>query len=300
MMSVLHRIEIVAEEADFALAQALVSRHVSAGWEEESLPGGKTRFLAHCGEKSVLEALAGDLGRFVPAVPCAFSVLPVQDWTDAWRDFFTPVAAGLFLILPPWLAGTPPAGRIPLIVEPKSAFGTGHHPSTTLCLEAVSRLHASGALGPGRRFLDLGTGTGILGMACAKLGLSGLCLDIDPLAVSNAEENRVLNRLEDALEIRSGSVRDADGGPFDLILANILAPPLQEMARPVINLLKPDGCLVLSGFLSGRTSGVEHAYAELGTPECLTEPSAVIRGDAWACLVWRRDGAPRPVRPPLS
>ena len=291
MMPVLHKFEAVAAEEDFALAEALFSRHVSAGWEEESLPGGGARLIAHCPEKSVLSALAGDLRRFVPAVLLTFSELPEQDWTTAWRDFFTPVPAGIFLILPPWLAGTPPAGLIPLLVEPKSAFGTGHHPSTTLCLEAVSRLYGAGLLRPGRRFLDLGSGTGILGMACARLGLSGLCLDTDPLAVSNALENRALNGLDEALDIRSGSVQDAGGDPFDLILSNILAEPLREMAPPIMRLLRPDACLVLSGFLTRQVHSVEQAYAALGPPLRLTAPSCAGDDDAWACLAWPKGAA---------
>ena len=81
----------------------------------------------------------------------------------AWREFFTPVRAGQFIVLPPWLfESTPLEGRKPIIIEPKSAFGTGHHNTTVLCLEAITELLASGRLKAGQRFFDVGTGSGIL------------------------------------------------------------------------------------------------------------------------------------------
>lgn len=296
-MSALYRLDIVVPEADFPLAQALVARHVSFGWEEESLPTGESRLGVHCGELAVLDALEADVRALLPAVGLNRAEVPDQDWTAAWRDFFTPVPVGDFLILPPWLADSEPQGGLPVLIEPKSAFGTGHHPTTTLCLEALSRLRSAGVLRPGQRFLDLGTGTGVLGMACAKLGLTGLGLDIDPLAVSNAMENRVLNRLEGTFEVRPGSADAARGERFDVVVANILAAPLRDMAASVMALIRPGGCLVLSGFLRVQVPGLEVAYAAMGTPARLTAPSAVSdptrsagsddpTADEWVCLMW--------------
>ena len=166
-----------------------------------------------------------------------------------------------------------------------------------LCLEALSRLRAAGVLTAGQEFLDLGTGTGVLGIACVKLGLRGLGLDIDPLAVSNAAENRALNRVEEAFEVRSGSADAVAGRRYDLVVANILAAPLRDMAESIMALVRPGGCLVLSGFLRVQTPSLEAAYAAMGTPAQLTAPSAASdptrsagpddpTADEWVCLMW--------------
>ncbi len=109
--------------------------------------------------------------------------IPRQDWTVAWREFFTPVRAGQFIVLPPWLFETTPLeGRKPIIIEPKSAFGTGHH--NTDGAVASKRLPNSWPRAPSRPgsvFFDVGTGSGILGIACCLNGLAGLGSDIDPV-----------------------------------------------------------------------------------------------------------------------
>lgn len=295
-MPELHRLDIVVTEDDFPLAEALVAQGISYGWEEESLPTGESRLRVHCEDKNVLDALTDNLRALLPTADIRAGLVPEQDWMEAWRDFFTPVRAGEFLILPPWLAETEPQGRQPILIEPKSAFGTGHHPTTTLCLEAISRLHAAGALRAGQTFLDLGTGTGILGIGCVKLGLTGLGVDIDPLAVSNAAENRMLNQTGKAFEVMSGSVDVAAGRQFDVVIANILAGPLKEMAADILPLVRPGGCLILSGFLRVQLAGLEAAYAPLGPGAKLTAPSSAsdptrsacpdAETDEWVCLAW--------------
>ena len=296
-MPVLFRLDIVAPESDFPLAEALVARAVSSGWEEESLPTGETRLRVHCEEREILDALADEVKSLLPEAVVERAEVQKQDWTAAWRDFFTPVTAGDFLVLPPWLADADPQGRLPVFIEPKSAFGTGHHPTTTLCLEALSRLRAAGVLTAGQEFLDLGTGTGVLGIACVKLGLRGLGLDIDPLAVSNAAENCALNRVEEAFEVRSGSADAVAGRRYDLVVANILAAPLRDMAESIMALVRPGGCLVLSGLFRVQTPSLEAAYAAMGTPAQLTAPSAASdptrsagpddpTADEWVCLMW--------------
>ena len=293
-MADLYRLDIVVSENDFPLAEALVGQHISFGWEEESLPTGESRLRVHCEDAAILDTLGSRVQELLPSATLSRETLEDKDWTDAWRDFFTPVQAGTFLILPPWLAGTSQPGRISLLIEPKSAFGTGHHPTTTLCLDAISQLHAAGVIREGQTFLDLGTGTGILGIACVKLGMHGLALDIDPLAVANATENCRINSVGDTLSVRQGSAEAAQGHQFDLILANILAAPLKELAPQIISLLRPGGALVLSGFLKIQTGALEEAYKSLGLPGKLTRPSTAADPtctgspdrDEWVCLMW--------------
>lgn len=281
-MKQIFRLDIVAQEGDFDRISGLLTLGVSFGWEEESLPTGETRFRVHCEQKDFLQKLRESVSRAAPETRCTLETLEAQDWLSAWRQFFTPVCCGSrFVVLPPWLAESPDfPGRTPVIIEPKSAFGTGHHATTALCLGVVSDLLDQGRIASGQTFLDLGTGSGVLGIACCKSGLSGLGLDIDPLAVDNALENRELNQVR-GFDVALGGIEAAVGRNFDLVLANILARPLTELAPAVAAARKPGGCLVLSGLLEIQADGVEAAYKAQG----LTTARRVIEGE-WCALVW--------------
>lgn len=283
-MKTIHRLEIVVAESDYDCATGLLALEVPFGWEEQSLPTGETRFRVHCEQKDFLERLQLLLKQTVPAVESALSELEETDWLAAWRQFFTPVCCGNhFVVLPPWLADTPDfPGRTPILIEPKSAFGTGHHATTALCLRVVSDLLEAGRLQQGQHFLDLGTGSGVLGIGCCKFGLTGEGLDIDPLAVDNAVENRALNAIApESFTVAEGSIGAVAGKQFDLVLANILARPLTEMAADIVRACRPGGCLVLSGLLEIQADGVTAAYKAQGLPE----PRRIIDGE-WAALVW--------------
>ena len=283
-MKTIHRLEIVVAESDYDCATGLLALEVPFGWEEQSLPTGETRFRVHCEQKDFLERLQLLLKQTVPAAESALSELEETDWLAAWRQFFTPVCCGThFVRLPPWLADTPDfPGRTPILIEPKSAFGTGHHATTALCLRVVSDLLEAGRLQQGQHFLDLGTGSGVLGIGCCKFGLTGEGLDIDPLAVDNALENRALNAIApENFTVAEGSIDAVAGKQFDLVLANILARPLTEMAADIVRTCRPGGCLVLSGLLEIQADGVTAAYKAQG----LSEPRRIIDGE-WAALVW--------------
>lgn len=283
-MKTIHRLEIVVAESDCDCATGLLALEVPFGWEEQSLPTGETRFRVHCEQKDFLERLQQLLKQTVPAAESALSELEETDWLAAWRQFFTPVCCGNhFVVLPPWLADTQDfPGRTPILIEPKSAFGTGHHATTALCLRVVSDLLEAGRLQQGQHFLDLGTGSGVLGIGCCKFGLTGEGLDIDPLAVDNAVENRALNAIApENFTVAEGSIDAVAGKQFDLVLANILARPLTEMAADIVRACRPGGCLVLSGLLEIQADGVTAAYKAQGLPE----PRRIIDGE-WAALVW--------------
>lgn len=283
-MKTIHRLEIVVAESDYDCATGLLALEVPFGWEEQSLPTGETRFRVHCEQKDFLERLQQLLKQTVLAAESALSELEETDWLAAWRQFFTPVCCGNhFVVLPPWLADTQDfPGRTPILIEPKSAFGTGHHATTALCLRVVSDLLEAGRLQQGQHFLDLGTGSGVLGIGCCKFGLTGEGLDIDPLAVDNAVENRALNAITpENFTVAEGSIGAVAGKQFDLVLANILARPLTEMAADIVRACRPGGCLVLSGLLEIQADGVTAAYKAQGLPE----PRRIIDGE-WAALVW--------------
>lgn len=275
------RLDITVVETQVDTVTGVLVRLISYGWEEESLPTGETLFRVYCDNAIVLEGLTGALRAFAPEALLVQTTVARQDWTVAWRAFFTPVTAGAFLVLPPWLQeSTPLEGHLPIIIEPKSAFGTGHHATTVLCLEAITKLHQEQRIKAGMTFFDVGTGSGILGIACSLLGLTGLGSDIDPVAVDNALENGVINKVDSRFIIAAGSAEAGEGRRFDLVLANILAGPLKELAPELLCRLKSGGCLVLSGLLDVQADTVEAAYAPTLGPA-----QRLVSGD-WVALIW--------------
>ncbi len=289
-MEKLIRCEIVVDEEHVELLWALLALHISFGWEEESLLTGQTCFKVHCESREFVNKLCETVQNNVLAAQVQITEIENEDWTKAWREFFTPIACGAhFMVLPPWLlASTDLQGRSAIVIEPKSAFGTGHHNTTALCLQVVSELLDKGRIAKGMEFLDLGTGSGILGIGACKFGLFGVGTDIDTLAVDNALENRDINAIaaydavqKQGLDVLHGSTEVVKGRKFDVILANILAKPLQELAPDIVALMKKDACLVLSGLLLIQAKDVEAAYTALGLA-----PARMIVDGEWAALVW--------------
>lgn len=279
-MPSLFRLVILAGECDCDAVQGVLLRLVTYGWEEESLPTGETRFRIHGHSQDFADQLTEELSLFAPNARQERDSIEDQDWQAAWKEFFTPVLCGRFVVLPPWLKdSTPLNGALPIVIEPKSAFGTGHHPTTVLCLLALSDLLDSGRLQSGRHFYDLGTGSGVLGIGCALSGLTGAGSDIDSLAVTNATENALINAVADRFEVRSGSAEAAASVQYDVVLANILAGPLRELAPDVLPLVKPGGALILSGILTIQADAVAEAYVSLGMPRRM-------ESGEWSCLVW--------------
>ena len=255
--------------------------HCPHGWEEMPAAEG-TLFRVHMEDLPAAEDLLRELRAGFPEARVSRQEVEREDWATAWKEFFTPVLAGeRFVVLPPWLAHEVPPGRIPILIEPKTAFGTGHHATTALCLAALDGLDRRGCLHRTLTFLDLGTGSGILGLACCLLGLGGMGVDVDPLAVANARENKRLNGVGDAFAVGVGSVAGLAPTRFGLILANILAGPLKAMAPQVVRRLDRHGSLVLSGILAEQAAAVTEAYMDQGLPA----PEVMSR-DEWVALVW--------------
>ncbi|MDR2727351.1 MAG: 50S ribosomal protein L11 methyltransferase [Deltaproteobacteria bacterium] len=276
----LTRLDIAVPEEQIDCALGLLVRHVSFGWEEQSLPAGRTLFRLHTDKPALLEDILPEIQTLLPKAVVTRQTVENQDWTTAWREFFTPVQAGRFVVLPPWLSDADRGNRQIVIIEPKSAFGTGHHATTALCLEALSCLLDAG-LPRDLEALDLGTGSGVLGIACAASGLTVTGTDIDPAALANALENIALNSVQARMRVCAGSTEAVQGQRFGLILANILAAPLRELAPDIKTLLAPGGRLILSGILGVQADDVAACYADLGEP-------ARLEREGWTALIWQR------------
>lgn len=258
-----------------------VARH---GWEETE-EGNHVRFTFHLDDHPLADSVREEALLRWPDARLEVSSEDRQDWGRAWMEFFTPVTAGEhFEILPPWLEHEARRDRTTIVIEPKMAFGTGHHPSTALCLEVLGDLLAQddSTLGAQNRFLDLGTGSGILAVGLALKGLFGLALDIDPQAVVCARENVIGNQVADRVSLAVGSLDTLpQDARFEVIVANILSGPLIAMAPQLCSHLAPGARLVLSGILSEQAPDVARAYRSqgLGTPE-------ILRMDEWVALCW--------------
>ncbi len=182
--------------------------------------------------------------------------VPERDWSTAWRKRVKAVSAGRLWVGPPWKK--PRAKKVALFIEPRMAFGTGDHPTTWLCLKAVDAYLRSH---PGASVLDGGTGPGVLALAAKTLGAAKvLGTDNDPIAVEQAKENAASNRVK-GVQFRLATLNGVPGR-FDLVVANILAHTLIDLARPLT--AKVGDRLVLSGVLATQRAEVERACLKAG------------------------------------
>ena len=201
-----------------------------------------------------------------------------QDWAESWKRHFRPIEiGGRLLIKPSWSRRRAKKNQAVVVLDPGLSFGTGQHPTTEFCLRELAR---AGAFGAGRSFLDIGTGSGILAIAAAKLGYSPVhAFDFDPGAVRVARANARANGVQDKLRISRRDVTKLPirpGRQYDLICANLISSLLIAERRRMVNRLRQDGTLVLAGILKSEFSRVQKAFAKLGL-----KPAVSQTGDEW-------------------
>jgi ribosomal protein L11 methyltransferase len=183
-----------------------------------------------------------------------------RDWNESWKQKFQPIDVGDKLaIIPPWLQPKPE--RINLIIDPGMAFGTGHHETTMRCLMLIEKNSCN--MVKKNKFLDIGTGTGILAIAASKLGFSEVVgVDIDPLAIEAAKRNVKSNNL-DNVTILCERLIDIELN-FDFIAANLLANVLIELGSEITRRLNKGGIILLSGIIEGQELDVIKVYESCG------------------------------------
>jgi ribosomal protein L11 methyltransferase len=209
-------------------------------------------------------------------------VVEGSEWMDTWRDHFEPFTTDTFVVMPAWRpdAELPLGGatRIRLDLDPGRAFGSGAHPSTRLILDLLPDAllsHSDAAV------LDVGCGSGILSVAALALGASSVvAVDVDTDAVRVTRENAARNGVEDRLAVSHDSAHLV-AGQFDIVLANILAPVLRELAPVLSARTKPDGALLLSGLIDTQVDDVVACFPGFRVVERLDT-------DPWVALVLRR------------
>lgn len=261
----------VSGEAAEAVAEAL-ARYAPRGVAIEAGPEGIGRgpvtvraYLPADAElphtrRRVEEAL-WHLGQLLPIPEPSFRPVADADWAEAWKRHLRVLHVGQRIVIrPSWLPYAPQPDEIVIELDPGMAFGTGSHPTTQMCLLALEA-HVR----PGMRLLDLGCGSGILAIAGAKLGGGpALAVDNDPQAVAAARENARRNGVAERVRVIEGSLEQI-AGQFDLLLVNILAQVIIEMAgRGLAERLAPDGLLVAAGLLAEQEREVTEALARAG------------------------------------
>lgn len=201
-----------------------------------------------------------------------------EDWANGWKEHFHPLRIGRVIIKPSWREFEARPGDLVVELDPGMAFGTGLHPTTALMVRAIQE-----RVRPGMHVLDLGTGSGILAIAAAMLGATVTATDISDVAVEVARQNVAANGMTGRITVELGSIEVALERHFDMILANIIARVIAELAEPLAAALKPGAELLASGIIEERADVVRQALraAELE----LTEEEA--EGDWWL-VVGRR------------
>ena len=251
-------------------------------------PDGRWNVTVHFAEPPdqplVRELVANAAGADI-AEGITFDTVEAKDWVKASLEDLVPVPAGRFVVHGRHDRERIAPNKLGIEIEAALAFGTGHHGTTRGCLLLLD--HVLKAWRP-RRVLDLGTGTGVLAIAAARaLHERVLASDIDPLSVQVARENARLNvsgHLVQAIRATGFSARQfADAAPFDLVLANILANPLRQLATPMARHLAPSALVILSGLLTHQAPGVIAAYRARGLV-----PVRHLRIEGWSSLLLRK------------
>ena len=176
-----------------------------------------------------------------------------EDWLNNWKQYFQPSPVGeKLLIRPTWRKNYDPNGRIVINLDPGLAFGTGTHETTRLCLEVLEKI-----IKEDTTVLDVGCGSGILGIASLLLGAkTAVGVDIDPMAVKTAKENAVLNNVEDKFTAIEGNFTEKVSGKFDIVVANIVADAIIFLSQGVKTFMKEDSVYIMSGIIDTRVGEV--------------------------------------------
>lgn len=273
-------------------ASAIVRCYVPADAAGEDARAHIDEGLGH------LRHIAGDLGE-ISAIQT--KRIAEEDWANAWKEHYHVLHLGRRTVIKPtWREYQPQGDEVVVELDPGMAFGTGLHPTTRNCLRMLED-----AITPGARVLDVGSGSGILALAALKLGAASVfALDVSAVAVQATLANAAANGLSDRLQARVATLEGAAGEPYtpltpdvailgaeevgeyDLVLANIIAKVIGQLAPALLRATRPGGTLIASGIIEERRAEAEGPLRAAG----MTDVREVIEGD-WVTLAGRRPAA---------
>jgi len=257
-----------AEAVAEVLSRYAYHRGVAVEWQPENAPRGLVSVRAYfpmdadtdTKRQRVREAL-WHLGQIAPIPEPEFRPIVEVDWSETWKKHMPVLQIGERIVIrPSWLEYAPRPGDVVIQLDPGMAFGTGLHPTTQLCLRALEHAPVSGAT-----VLDVGTGTGVLAIAAAKLGArSILAVDKDPIAVQVAKDNVAENQVAGLVTLRHGELAAARG-EYDVVLVNILARVVLGMLDDgLVTHVRPGGLLIAAGLLEGQEEEISVAFEKEG------------------------------------
>ncbi len=251
-------------------------------------------YIAHTQDTPALrrriEEILYHMGRMYPIPPPTFRELEDKDWAEAWKEHYHPFRIGHKIwIQPSWIGldernssgDSIQEGDVVLVLDPGMAFGTGTHPTTQMCLQALEKITK-----PGDSLFDVGTGSAILAIAAAKLGATPLLgIDIDQVAIDAAIANAEMNGVADGIVFETGVLTDVPVQKWNIVVVNILAPIIISLLDNdrLMDYVADDGYLILSGIVDSQMALVETAVSNAGG---VVEERLLIRD--WVSYVIRR------------
>lgn len=208
-----------------------------------------------------------------------FKSIRPEDWENEWKKYFKPFRLGKNMVVKPsWEQFDVKEGDIVIEIDPGNAFGSGTHETTSLCIESLEKY-----IKAGDSIIDVGCGSGILGIAAGLLGAGDvLGVDIDPVAVKTAKENVKINNLSDMTTIKQGNLIEVVEKPADIVVANIIAEIIVHLVEDVHTVMKPEGLFIASGIITSKVAWVEENLVQAG----YTIIETIIKGE-WAVIVSR-------------
>ncbi len=282
--------QIAVHAADAEQAERLAAEAYAAGatgLEERECANGITLILY--APTAVAEAVRDAIAEAAPGIrielPAAVSDV---DWSEQWKAGLTAtIISPRLLIRPSTVSVALRPGQAEIVIDPGQAFGTGGHPSTHLALDWIDEL--APALKRGARILDVGTGTGILALAAAKLSPADLfALDTDSLATAAALDNARSNGLGARLRLVTGGLEAIGEVEFDLVVANLLKTEMLPLFTAIAARVRAGGHAVFSGLLAVECESVGEALRVVGLRECGVRSRADVNGDPWSALLTTR------------
>jgi ribosomal protein L11 methyltransferase len=270
------RVTVPAGEAELAADALWCAGAVALEERPPVAAGGEIVLVAGPAKGGDAEPLLASVaGRW----PAEIVTLDLDAALDAWRAHARAVRVGRLLVRPPWVDEQADHDLVEVVVDPGRAFGSGAHVSTQLALAALVDLVRGG-----ERLLDVGCGSGVLGIAAVRLGArAAVAVDVDPAAVAAARANADRNGVGRRVTVVEGDAAAgaASSGPYDLVVANMLSPELRAVAPAVAAALAPGGVAVLAGLLEEQRAEVLAAYRAVGL-EPVGEPGT---DEGWTALV---------------
>ena len=262
-----HKVSYTVTMEYAELAESILIAYSSSGFEEKVLSDGSTVFTLYeerdaddtAWHESITKTLVKECNAHVD-----YSINDIVSWIELWKETCKPVHAGRFYIVPEWYTEDIPQEMYPIYITPRMAFGTGHHETTSLCLQALSSHYVNEYIQQGI-FADIGTGSGILAIALAMLGMRGYAVDIDEVAIENAQENAEHNRVEKSLSLHVGDISSLPYNQlYRLVISNIISEVLLPLSSSIANIMEDKGICILSGILGIQMDSILQQYEKEG------------------------------------